>query len=433
MNNIAHSAHHSPEPEVTVRAENEFRTTSRHPTDSETIQVDPQPIPEGGYGWVCVAYGVFLSYYLSSDIFPGTTALEYAFIGGLSISCAMFIAPLAAYLDRRISTQFVLNIGTVFETASLVTTSFVGKNWQLFLSQGVCFGVGMGFCFCGSVGIVSHWFKKQRSLVNGITAAGSGTGGLIYSLAVGRMIPTFGFPWAMRILGIVSFVVNLTCSNLLRVPSSSRSNVRHSPIFNMTLLRQQGYLVFLLWAFLSALGYIALLFSLSSYSVAAGFTQKQASLASALLNLGQAIGRPCIGLLSDYLDRISVAFGASTLAGILCLVVWVFVESLGLLYFFAIAIGLFAGTLWAAAAPLAAEIVETQDLSTALSILWFVLCPPTAVAEAIAVQLRDSETVARPYLRVQLFTGIMYLGAGGCLLFLRVLFSKSKYRGGTEK
>ncbi|GMG10667.1 unnamed protein product [Aspergillus oryzae] len=167
------------------------------------------------------------------------------------------------------------------------------------------------------------------------------------------------------------------------------------------------YLTLLLWAFLSALGYIALLFSLSSYAVAVGFTHDQASLASALLNLGQAIGRPSVGLLSDYLGRINVASGASALAGILCLVVWVFAESLGVLYFFAIAVGLFAGTLFAAAAPLAAEVVGIEDLSAALGILWFVICPPTTVAEAIAVQLRDSEANAKPYLRVQLFTGMM--------------------------
>ncbi|KAE8372167.1 major facilitator superfamily domain-containing protein [Aspergillus bertholletiae] len=448
MHNTAHNMYHGPRPTAVTEAESAFLPTSLHSTEPQTQQDDSRSTPEGGYGWVCVvctflinahswginsAYGVFLSYYLSSDIFPRTTALEYAFVGGLSISCAMLIAPLATYLDRRISTQFVLNIGTVLEAVSLISTSFVGNSWQLFLSQGVCFGIGMGFCFCGSVGIVSHWFKKRRSLVNGITAAGSGMGGLIYSLAVGYMIPTLGFPWAMRVLGIISFVVNLVCANLLRMPGSSRSNMRHAPIFSLPLLLRLDFLTFLLWSFLSAMGYIALLFSLSSYAVALGFTHNQASLASALLNLGQAIGRPSVGLLSDYLGRVNVAFGASTLTGILCLTIWVFAESLGLLYFFAIAAGLFAGTLWAAAAPLAAEIVGIQELPAALSILWLVLCPPTAVAEAVAVQLRDSETMPKPYLRVQLFTGIVYLGAAGCLIMLRMPFYRSKNEDGNEK
>lgn len=387
---------------------------------------------EGGYGWVCVActflmnahtwginaaYGVFLAYYLSSNVFPGTSSLEYAFIGGLSMSCAMLIAPLATYLCQRVSHRFVLNLGTIFETLSLITASFVKTDWQLFLSQGVCFGFGMGLCFCGSVGITSYWFKKRRSLVNGIASAGSGIGGLVYSLAVGKMIPQMGFPWAMRTLGILCFVINLACSNLLRIPSHSATASKGTP-FRLSVVLRLDYVLLLGWAFLSALGYVVLLFSMPSFSIAIGLTQQQGSLASALLNLGQAIGRPAVGLLSDYYGRFNVALAASLLTSLLSFVLWIFVDSLGLTYFFSIAVGLFAGTLLAVAAPLAAEVVGLQDLGAGLGILWLTLCPPTTVAEAIALQLRDPSTSSKPYLRVQLFTGFMYLGSAICLAFL---------------
>ncbi|KAA8644999.1 MCT family MFS transporter [Aspergillus tanneri] len=411
---------------------NESVSSAGHASDSQEKIPSQEVFPEGGYGWVCVvctflmnahtwginsAYGVFLSYYISTDIFPGTSALEYALVGGLSISCAMLIAPLATYLSHHISNRFVLNLGTLLETLSLITTSFVKADWQLFLSQGVCFGFGMGLCFCGSVGISSHWFKRRRSVVNGIAAAGSGIGGLVYSLAVGKMIPEFGFPWAMRILGILAFVVNMTCANLLRIPSQTRSH-SNSPTFRLLLFRRLDFVILLCWAFLSALGYVVLLFSLPSYSVAIGLTQQQGSLASALLNLGQAFGRPAVGLLSDHLGRIRVAFGASLLAGVLPLVLWIFSDSLGLTYFFAIVVGLFAGTFWAAAAPLTAEVVGLQNLGAALGILWLVLSPPTAVAEAIAVQLRNDANATKPYLRVQLFVGFMYIGSAACLAWL---------------
>lgn len=375
------------------------------------------------------AYGVFLSYYLSTDIFPGTSALEYAFVGGLSISCAMFIAPLATYLIGRLSTRFVLNLGAILEAVALITTSFVKTDWQLFLSQGVCFGIGMGLCFCGSVGITSYWFQRKRSLVNGIASAGSGIGGLVYSLAVGKLIPEVGFPWAMRILGIIAFTINMACANLLRIPSRPASSPtapttgttekKNSPPSRLpSLFRRLDFLLLLGWAFLSGLGYVSLLFSMSSYSVAIGLTQKEGSLASALLSLGQALGRPAVGLVSDKLGRNNMAFMASLLSGILSLVLWVFADSLGLTYFFAIVVGLFAGTFLAAAAPLVAEVVGLQSLGAGLGVFWFVLGPPTAVAEAIAVQLRDDAGQAKPYLRVQLFVGFMYLGSAACLAAL---------------
>ncbi|KAJ6080547.1 hypothetical protein N7467_010300 [Penicillium canescens] len=407
-------------------------TTHDHTSDWQASSPPQNALREGGYGWVCVvctffinahtwginsAYGVFLSYYISTDIFPGMSALEYAFVGGLSISCALFIAPFATYLDHKISQGFVLNLGAILETVALITTSFAKSNWQLFLSQGACFGFGMGLCFCGSAGVPSYWFQKRRSLANGLASAGSGIGGLAYSLAVGKMIPTLGFPWAMRILGILCFVVNITCANLLRVPTNSRPP-SNGAIFSLSLLKSPNFLMVLGWAFLSAFGYVALLFSLSSYSVAIGLTQQQGSLASAFLNLGQAFGRPGIGLLSDKMGRIKIAFSATLLSGILPLVLWIFADSAGLTYFFAIAVGLFAGTFLATAAPLVAEVAGLQNLGGALGIFWFVIGPPTAVTEAIAVRLRNDDNDPKPYLRVQIFVGFMYIGAAACLAWL---------------
>lgn len=369
------------------------------------------------------AYGVFLSFYLSNSIFPGTTALEYAFVGGLSISCAMLVSPIATYISQKVSTRLVLNIGTTLETLSLITTSFVTQNWQLFLSQGICFGFGMGFCFIGSVGIVSQWFDRRRSLVNGIVASGSGVGGLVYSLATGKMIPSLGFPWAVRVIGILCFSVNTISGNLLRQRSKPS---KKGAAFDLSLLTRLEYILFLGWGFLSAMGYVALLFSLSSYTVAVGHTQSQGSLASALLNLGQAIGRALIGLLSDHFGRVAVPFVATFLTGLFSLVIWIFAKSLGVIYFFSVITGLFAGTLWAAAAPMGTEVVGLPDLPSALGILWLVLTPPTAVAEAIAIQLRDSQADNRPYLRVQVFIGVIYIGAALCLVPMRILLNQKR-------
>jgi len=151
-------------------------------------------------------YGVFLAYYISTSHFPGATSLDYAFIGGLSLSQGLLVAPLATLVTRRYGTRTTLLIGVFFQTLSLLGASFAKTTWQLFLSQGVCFGWGIGFLFVGSVGVIPQWFTTNRSLANGCAASGSGLGGLVYSLATNRMIETIGLGWALRILGIVSFL-----------------------------------------------------------------------------------------------------------------------------------------------------------------------------------------------------------------------------------
>jgi MFS family permease len=200
-------------------------------------------------------------------------------------------------------------------------------------------------------------------------------------------------------------------------------------------LKRLDFALLLAWAFLSVLAYVTLLFSLSSYCVAIGLTQQQGSLASALLSLGQAFGRPAVGLLSDHFGRIFISMIASFLAGLLSLVVWIFASSAGLTYFFAIIVGLFAGTLWASAAPLAAEVVGIQHLGAALGVIWFVLTPPAAVAEAIALQLRNEVGSSKPYLRVQLFAGFVYIGSAACLAWLLVEVRRKRRvaRLGTDK
>lgn len=408
-----------------------------------------ESVPEGGYGWICVvasslisahtwginsvrvlvalyyktsyinlyqAYGVILAHYLSNDTFPGTSALEYAFVGGLSIGCAMLVSPVVTIIVHHHGIHVTLVIGAILQSISFVASSFAKQSWQLFLSQGLCFGLGMGSCFVGSVDVVSHWFHKRRSLVNGITAAGAGLGGLVYSLAAGSMLIHLGFAWTMRILGIVSFVVNLICGNLLRIPSPTKPNGNASA-FGLSALRDIRFTLLLIWGILSVLAYVALLFSLSSYSVSVGLTQSQASVVSAILNLGQAFGRPVVGIMSDSLGRVNVASGATLVAGVLCLVFWVFAKTMVTICVFAIMVGTVSGTIWAAAAPLTAEIVGLRHASSALGLFWLSLGPPTIVAEVIAVQLRNQATDTFPYLRVQMWVGTLYISSAVFLFF----------------
>ncbi|KAL2816839.1 MFS general substrate transporter [Aspergillus cavernicola] len=407
----------------------------RDPVSSTTPTPTDDQFPEGGYGWICViciflinahtwginsAYGVILSFYLSHDEFPGTPALSYAFVSGLSISCALLIAPIVTYLSPVLSTRVFIILGVLLETASMIGASFVTQSWQLFLSQGICFGFGMGSLFISTVGIPNQWFKRRRGVANGIVAAGSGTGGLVYSLATNRMIENLGFRWAFRVLGIISFTVNLISGLILRerrVSSSTTTTTKKKKGgLSSSLIQQPAFLGFLSWGFFSILGYIALLFSLASYARAVGLDSNTGSLASALLNLGQALGRPLVGALSDKFGRIETAAIASALCGLFCMVFWPFASREASLFAFSILAGLGAGTIWASAAAIAAElVVELRAVPGALSVLWLVLVVPGTVAEVIALQLRDPGSVQGPYFPVQMFTGVMYLAAAGSL------------------
>lgn len=263
--------------------DNEFKTADalpdEEPAASPSIQKPDLP-PDGGYGWVCVAccflinahtwginssYGVFLAFYLDNDYYPGARPLDFAFVGGLSISMALFVSPIATSTTRLFGTRVTLLIGVCLETLALMGASFTHRIWQLLLSQGVCFGFGMGFLFVGSVGIVPQWFTKKRSLANGVGTAGSGIGGMMYSLATNAMIQSLGVGWAFRILAILAFVVNSVCAMLMKDRNKAIGSSQLA--FDYRLFKRKEFLLLLGWGFFSMLGYIVLLFSLPNYAL----------------------------------------------------------------------------------------------------------------------------------------------------------------------
>ncbi|KAL8989072.1 MAG: hypothetical protein Q9177_001959 [Variospora cf. flavescens] len=347
--------------------------------------------PNGGYGWVCVlccfwinahtwginsSYGVFLQFYLDNDHYPGASALQFAFVGGLSISMALLVSPAATTTTRLYGTRVTLLIGVFFETLALIGASFAHEIWQLFLSQGICFGWGMGYLFVGSVGIVPQWFTTKRSFASGIATAGSGLGGLMYSLATNAMIHSLGVGWAFRILGILAFTINTICALLIKDRNKAIGSSQLA--FDYTLFARPEYLLLLGWGFFSMLGYIVLLFSLPSYATSIGLSPNQGSIVGGLLNLGQGLGRPFVGMFSDSIGRINIAGFLTVIAGLFCLVIWIFAKRFGVLIFFAVIV----------------------------------------VAEPIALELRQE--TGNIYLHAQIFTGLMYVMAGGvCMWYLR--------------
>ncbi|KAK7626340.1 major facilitator superfamily domain-containing protein [Phyllosticta citricarpa] len=385
--------------------------------------------PNGGHGWVCCfaifwinahtwginsAYGIFLAHFLTTNTFPGATRLDFAFVAGLSLSMAQLISPIATISTRKFGTRVTLLIGVFFETLALIGASFATQTWHLFLSQGVCFGWGMGLLFTGSVGVIPQWFTTRRSFANGIATSGTGIGGLTYSLATGAIIQNIGVGWAYRILGICAFSANLISALLVRDRNKQIGSSQLA--FDYTLLKRKEYLLLLGFGILSILGYVVLLFSLPNYATSIGLTAHQGSVVGAILNLGQALGRSPIGYFSDSFGRLNMAVSMTFLAGLFSLVIWTNAHTYGVLIFFALVAGMVAGTYWAIVAPVTAEVIGLANLPSALCITWLSLVIPTTFSEAIALQITAS---SGSYLGTQLFAGFMFIGAATLMWILR--------------
>lgn len=83
------------------------------------------------------SYGVYLSHYLATDYFPGATALDYAFIGGLEFGAALLISPLCTIGTRDLGRVPVMMVGCLLSSGGYIAASFASKIWHLYLTQGV--------------------------------------------------------------------------------------------------------------------------------------------------------------------------------------------------------------------------------------------------------------------------------------------------------
>ncbi|EMC97430.1 hypothetical protein BAUCODRAFT_121883 [Baudoinia panamericana UAMH 10762] len=315
--------------------------------------------PDSGYGWICVAacflinfstwgavasYGVYLSYYLTTNRFEGASPLDFAFVGGFNFAFAMLAAPLVTVLTRRLGKYVTMPIGIALQTTGYITAGFATRIWHLYLTQGILVGLGIGFIYIPSLPILSQWFDARRSLANGISSSGSGFGGALFAWVTSAIIDALGLRWALCITGIMTFALASIATAMVR----DRNRYIKPPqlALDLTLLARYDVLLLLAWSFVSMLGYIALLFSLSDFALAIGLSSQRATDVIGLLNIGTAIGRPLIGILSDKSSRLDVA-GALTLAcSVLCFAFWIPALSFALLVVFALLAGAVLGVFW---------------------------------------------------------------------------------------
>ncbi|KUJ12631.1 MFS general substrate transporter [Mollisia scopiformis] len=372
-------------------AQTELQTVSVNEEPPITPQplFDIDPPPDGGYGWVQVgvaftintftwgqtaSYSIYLAHYLSSNLFPTATSLDYAFIGGLQFAISLLIAPAVTVLSRKLSTQPPMLFGIFLQTLGFVTASYASKIWHLYLSQGLLIGLGLGFIFVPSTPILSQWFSKKRSLAIGISSAGSGVGGLLFSFGIQAMIDSISLAWSFRITAIVCGVMNLLAVALIR---NRNAAVKPPQLgFDTKLLLRYDVLLMLGWGFLSMLGYITLLYSLPNFSESIGLNKNQAAAISAYLNLGVAIGRPMIGLTSDRLGRIEVAGFMTFFCGVTCFAIWIPAKVYGVTIFFAIISGAVVGVFWMTVAPIAVEVAGLSQVPSLLSLMWITIFLP---------------------------------------------------------
>lgn len=287
---------------------------------------------------------MYLSYYLNTNRYPDASKLEFALVGGFNFAFAIVAAPMVTALTHRFGKIMTMSTGIVLQTGGYIAAGFTDRIWQLMVTQGTLVGLGTGFIYVPSLPILSQWFEARRSLANGLASAGSGFGAALFAWSTRAIIDALGLRWAICITGLITFVLNTVATILIR---DRNRHIRPPQLaFDTSLLTKYDVVLLLAWSFVSMLGYITLLFSLSDFALSIGLPPQRATDLIGFLNVGTTVGRPIIGIASDRFDRFDVAGALTFVCGLSCFAFWIPAQSYGLLVFFALLSGAILGVFW---------------------------------------------------------------------------------------
>ena len=243
------------------------------PTVEECTEKDADPPPDGGlqawtqafmghlvvfnsWGYL-TSFGLFQSRYVDS---LHATPSAISWIGSVQIFLIYFVG---SFSGRALDAGFyrtILIIGCSLQVLSVFTTSISTEYWQLFLSQGICKGLGDGVLFCPTVSLVATYFSKKRALAMACTASGAATGGLVFPLIAQQLLPRIGLSWTVRVMAFVILFNSSIVISIARVRLSPR---RLGPLIEWTAFQEMPYslycigMFFNLWAVYNAYFYVS--------------------------------------------------------------------------------------------------------------------------------------------------------------------------------
>jgi len=173
----------------------------------------------GYYGWVVVGMGFlagFIGYgfVYSYGVFFKPLSSEFGWSRSVIAGAFSFYAVLhnllAFFAGRavdKIGPKPILAIAGISLGSSMIVMSRVDSVWELYVSFGILFSIGLACIYSPVMATVSRWFSARRGFAAGITATGIGAGVLVFSPLSAWLISTVGWRQSYVVLGIVAWVV----------------------------------------------------------------------------------------------------------------------------------------------------------------------------------------------------------------------------------
>jgi OFA family oxalate/formate antiporter-like MFS transporter len=236
---------------------------------------------------------------------------------------------LAGFIYDRKGPRIVAGIGGILFSVGFFLASYTHSLTTLYLTLGLCVGVGDGFGYVVPLSVASKWFPDKRGLVMGLMIGGYGAGSGIFGPLASRLIESVGWRETFQIFAVLFFVMTMLATWLLKDPPAGYQppgwHPAHAPAASRpgpdvpTSRMIQAPTFWALWI-AYCLGTTAgtmVISQLVPFARSAGHAAAIAALAITVGALGNASGRIFSGWVSDHIGRLNtlrIALSISTFA-----------------------------------------------------------------------------------------------------------------------
>ncbi|MFP6705257.1 MAG: MCT family MFS transporter [Alphaproteobacteria bacterium] len=343
------------------------------------------------FGWFVVAatfvvlllgFGIAYSFASFFDGFErdfaasrGDISLVFSLAGFLYFTLGIISGP----LSDRLGPRPVVAFGVVLIALGLFSSSFAGELWQVYLGYGAAFGVGIGFAYVPSVGVLQRWFIRRRGLATGLAVTGIGVGTLAVPPICRFLVATMGWRATFQVLAAVVLVLVAAWMLYsdpgemgLYADGEETPPAAGTALMGTSLRRAMFSAPFLLLysgTVLLSLGFFVPFVHLAKFSVDQGHAQSWAILLISLIGVGSMSGRLLLGGVADRMGR-HWAMIAMFLGLALMQAWWYLSTAYWALAVYAVLFGLFYGGYVALAPALTADFFGTRNVGGILGVLY---------------------------------------------------------------
>ncbi|KAI9312184.1 major facilitator superfamily domain-containing protein, partial [Dichotomocladium elegans] len=222
------------------------------------------------------------------------------------------------------------------------------------------------------IGAPQQWFSKRRGLAVGLAMSGSGIGGLCVSNICQAAISHIGYRWALRIVGIMEFVLIGLAAILVRpLGTSQQTGGKAKGIISWYLFKNPHFVIMFIHGLITTFGYMTPFFLLPSHAKALGLSPWVGTNLSAIMSAVNAAARIFTGFMGDHLGRFNSLFICTFLAGACSLAIWINATNQATIWVFAVLYGFFGGGYIALFPTVQPQVVGLENISPAVGLLYF--------------------------------------------------------------